>query len=106
YPSSSGTLIDYDDNGNMTSQKDKGIIKIKYNHLDLPSAVIYDDTYIIRDRFLGDTEKNVNTQYTYRADGTKLKAEYSYFSSKSQIELKKITEYLDGFQYENGVLQF
>jgi len=106
YPSSSGTLIDYDDNGNMTSQKDKGILSISYNHLDLPSSVIYDTTYILHDLFFGDVQKNVNTQYTYRSDGAKLKAEYTYFSGRSQMEIKKITEYLDGFQYENDILQF
>ncbi|MNU18788.1 hypothetical protein D3C71_69950 [compost metagenome] len=106
YPSSSGTLIDYDDNGNMTSQKDKGINSISYNYLDLPSSVIYNTSYIVQDPFGGEIERNVNTQYLYDAGGTKLKTEYTSFHSKSQLEIKRITEYLDNFQYENGVLQF
>ena len=105
YPSSSGVLIDYDSNGNMTSEKDKGINKISYNYLNLPSSVIYNTTYIIQEK-TGPAERNYNTQYTYRADGTKLKAEYTYFVSKSQTEIKRITEYLNGFQYENDALQF
>jgi len=106
YPSSSGMLIDYDDNGNMTSQKDKGINSISYNYLDLPSSVIYNTSYIVQDSFGGQIERNVNTQYLYDAGGTKLKTEYTAFHSKSQLETKRITEYLDNFQYENGVLQF
>ncbi|WP_404985317.1 DUF6443 domain-containing protein [Chryseobacterium sp. M5] len=106
YPSSSGTLIDYDDNGNMTSQKDKGINSISYNYLDLPSSVIYNTSYIVQDPFGGQIERNVNTQYLYDAGGTKLKTEYTAFHSKSQLETKRITEYLGNFQYENGALQF
>uniref|UniRef100_UPI00389281D0 RHS repeat domain-containing protein n=1 Tax=Elizabethkingia meningoseptica TaxID=238 RepID=UPI00389281D0 len=37
-----------------------------------------------------------NTDYVYRADGVKLKKVFG----------AKTTDYLDGFQYENGVLQF
>lgn len=106
YPASSGTLIDYDDNGNMTSQKDKGINKIGYNYLDLPSSVIYNSTYIIQDPFMGQVERNVNTQYTYDAGGKKLRSVYTYFVGKSQTEIKKTTDYLDNFQYDNNVLQF
>lgn len=89
YPLSSGqqgqTII-YDDNGNMTTQADKGISSIAYNFLNLPAQVI---------------QNGVTTQYIYRADGTKLKKTYG---------TGKVTDYLDGFQYEleNGVakLQF
>lgn len=106
YPASSGNLIAYDDNGNMTSHTDKGINKISYNHLNLPSSVIYDATYIVQDFFGGSIEKNVTSRYTYSADGTKLKGEYTYFAPKSLTELTRITEYLDNFQYEGNVLQF
>lgn len=106
YPSASGTLIDYDGNGNMTSQQDKGILNIVYNHLNLPSSIIYNTTYIIQDPFVGQVERNVNTQYIYRADGKKLKMQYTYYVGKSHTEIKKTTEYLENFQYENNVLQF
>lgn len=106
YPASSGTLIDYDDNRNMTSQKDKGINQMAYNILNLPSSVIYNSTYVIQDPFFGEIERNVNTQYTYSANGKKLRSQYTYFVNKSQTEIKRITDYLDNFQYENGVLQF
>ncbi|OCA77931.1 hypothetical protein BBH99_10385 [Chryseobacterium contaminans] len=106
YPSLSGIPIDYDSNGNMTSQKDKGILQIKYNHLNLPSSVTYDTTYIIQEKNGTSAERNYNTQYIYSADGTKLKTEYTYYSSKSEMPLKRVSEYLNGFQYEDGGLQF
>jgi len=90
----------------MTSQKDKGINSISYNYLDLPSSIIYNTSYIVQDPFGGQIERNVNTQYLYNAGGTKLKTEYTAFHSKSQLEIKRITEYLGNFQYENGILQF
>ncbi|GAA4155321.1 hypothetical protein GCM10022217_13380 [Chryseobacterium ginsenosidimutans] len=43
---------------------------------------------------------NVNTQYLYRADGTKLRKVYTYGSVSTNNEQNIITEYLDGFQYE------
>ncbi|MEC5173874.1 RHS repeat-associated core domain-containing protein [Chryseobacterium nepalense] len=107
YPANTPSLIDYDENGNMISLKDKGISQIVYNHLDLPSYVTYAQSYFVHDNITGlDVEKNVNTQYTYRSDGTKLKAEYTYVTGKGKIETKRKTDYLDNFQYENDVLQF
>jgi RHS repeat-associated protein len=75
-----GNLIDYDLNGNMTTQVDKGITSIIYNYLNLPKQIIGS---------LG------NTSYLYRADGIKLKKTFG----------TKTTDYLDGFQYENGELK-
>ncbi|ALR31285.1 hypothetical protein ATE47_12460 [Chryseobacterium sp. IHB B 17019] len=69
------TDIGYDDNGNMTSQVDKGISSIQYNYLNLPKQI---------------TQNAVSTNYTYRADGVKVK---KLFGS---VE----THYLDGFQYK------
>lgn len=36
YPDVSGNIVGYDLNGNMTDQKDKGILDIDYNHFNLP----------------------------------------------------------------------
>ncbi|MGE6397382.1 DUF6443 domain-containing protein, partial [Chryseobacterium scophthalmum] len=100
YPSSSGTLIDYDDNGNMTSQKDKGINSISYNYLNLPEEIKFSATYIIRNKVTGEDEiRNVRTNYVYRADGTKLRKEYTLFFNKGGTERTSTTDYLDGFQY-------
>ncbi|MGN7759792.1 DUF6443 domain-containing protein, partial [Chryseobacterium sp. 22532] len=102
YSDISGNIISYDDNGNMKDHKDKGVLQIDYNFLNLPDYVKFDKTYIPRTI---DGDSNVNTQYTYRADGTKLKKIYTY-GSKQNLETTKITEYLDGFQYESTYTGF
>ncbi|MGG7549803.1 DUF6443 domain-containing protein [Chryseobacterium arthrosphaerae] len=101
YPDTSGSIIGYDDNGNMTDQKDKGILNITYNYLNLPD-------YILFNRFLSTRTGQLreNTQYLYRADGIKLRKTYKYAPSNplgTETSLyTKTTEYLDGFQYETG----
>lgn len=80
YPTGGGAF-DYDLNGNMTVQQDKGISNIAYNLLDLPSTV---------------TQTNGTVQYLYRSDGSKLKKVYQ----------NKTTDYVDGFQYEDDTLKF
>jgi len=102
YSDTSGNTISYDDNGNMKDHKDKGVLQIDYNFLNLPDYVKFDKTYIPRTI---DGDSNVNTQYTYRADGTKLKKIYNY-GSKQNLETTKITEYVDGFQYESTYTGF
>ncbi|WP_299182878.1 DUF6443 domain-containing protein [uncultured Chryseobacterium sp.] len=69
------THIGYDNNGNMTSFPDKGISSIQYNYLNLPKQI---------------TQNAVDTNYTYRADGVKVKKIFG------GVE----THYLDGFQYK------
>ncbi|HCM33671.1 DUF6443 domain-containing protein [Chryseobacterium sp.] len=63
-------------NGNMTSHPDKGISSIQYNYLNLPRQI---------------TQSSKVTNYTYRADGVKVKKLFG------DIE----TSYLDGFQYKS-----
>ncbi|MDR6404451.1 MULTISPECIES: DUF6443 domain-containing protein [Chryseobacterium] len=76
-----GSTISYDVNGNMTNHLDKGISLIQYNYQNLPKQI---------------TSSLGNTSYIYRADGGKVK----------KIFGSKITDYLDGFQYENAVPKF
>ena len=52
----------YDANGNMTCDRNKGIIGITYNLLNLPEVISFGDKHEII--------------YTYAADGRKLRAEY------------------------------
>ncbi len=52
----------YDRNGNMTSDRNKGIYSITYNELNLPARIEYYDGHEV--------------QYTYAADGRKLHVEY------------------------------
>jgi RHS repeat-associated protein len=100
YPDVSGIPITYyDESGNMKSQKDKGILDIKYNYLSLPNSLTFDKTYVPRFPVAG-ADFNVNTQYLYRADGTKLKKIFTYGLGATNRETATVTEYLDGFQYE------
>ncbi|UMQ42859.1 RHS repeat-associated core domain-containing protein [Chryseobacterium sp. Y16C] len=100
YPDTSGTVISYDDNGNMTSQADKGIVSILYNYLDLPGEIKFNSTYTVRNVNTGEDEvRYVRTNYIYRADGTKLRKKYTGYFSKFKSERTTTTDYLDGFQY-------
>ncbi len=52
----------WDANGNMTSDKNKGLTQIKYNVLNLPEKIIHSDGHV--------------TYITYAADGRKLNVTY------------------------------
>jgi RHS repeat-associated protein len=76
---------DYDDNGNMFLDKNKGIDHIVYNLLNLPRQVFKDATNYI--------------EYSYDATGRKLKQQVFGATPKT-------TEYAGDFIYEGGALQF
>jgi RHS repeat-associated protein len=97
YPDTSGNVMGYDANGNMTSQQDKGILQIDYNILDLPKYIKFNE-YVSSSR---DNKVYVNATYQYRADGTKTRKIYNYKDPSDFSTLaNKVTDYLDGFQYE------
>jgi len=75
-------VITYDSNGSMINHLDKGITSIVYNILNLPSNIIN-----------GTGKLKSQTNYIYRADGTKLS---KYFGSNTS---STTVDYLDGFQY-------
>ena len=66
------TEYTWDANGNMTQDLNKKIWRIKYNVLNLPEQIDYEDGHIVR--------------YTYAADGRKLRVQY-LVSNVSVIEL-------------------
>jgi len=101
YPNTTNNTISYDFNGNMTNHVDKGILEIKYNDLDLPS-------YIKFNHFVNRNGQDIykNLKYSYRADGVKTKKTHQYFSGKLQAETIAVTEYIDGFQYDNQQFGF
>ena len=78
----------YDNNGNMITDANKGITSIKYNHLNLPTEIVFNNV----------SYKKIN--YLYNAQGVKLQ--------KIVINGSSIvtTDYLDGFQHKGEVLQF
>ncbi|WP_345988321.1 DUF6443 domain-containing protein [Chryseobacterium sp. Chry.R1] len=85
-------VIDYDNNGNMTKHKDKGINEIKYNFLNLPNEVITSNTIVV---------EPYQIYYTYRADGTKTRKKYTqkFVGAVGYETMEIVTDYLDGFQY-------
>ncbi|MHA7057939.1 DUF6443 domain-containing protein, partial [Aquimarina sp. M1] len=85
----SGDDYQYDSNGNMIADTNKGVTNIIYNHLNLPQSVT-----------INKTGNNGNITYIYDALGTKLKKLVSKGSSLNT------TEYAGNHVYENGVLQF
>ncbi|MFC3157924.1 hypothetical protein ACFOEQ_04970 [Chryseobacterium arachidis] len=78
YPEISGNTITYDEeSGNMKSHKDKGILEIEYNFLNLPNFIIFDKTYTVRNLVTGGVDiRNIATDYVYSAAGTKLRNLY------------------------------
>ena len=78
----------YDLNGNMIADANKGISKIYYNHLNLPTKIEFE------------TKRSV-IHYTYDANGSKLKKEVARYGLPS-----KFTEYAGNYIYENNELQF
>jgi RHS repeat-associated protein len=78
----------YDANGNMNLDRNKSITAITYNHLNLPDKVT---------KSTGDYIK-----YTYDASGRKL-SQGVYNTSNV---LKKKTDYVGEFFYENDTLKF
>ncbi|MFY7815774.1 MAG: RHS repeat-associated core domain-containing protein, partial [Chryseobacterium taeanense] len=103
YPETSGVEIGYDDNGNMTSQEDKGILQIDYNFLNLPDYMKFKQGLALRSGIVRE-----NTIYLYRADGTKLRKTYNYAPPNPLGTINelstKLTEYLDSFQYESKAI--
>ncbi|ASW73641.2 sugar-binding protein [Chryseobacterium piperi] len=91
YPAGGGATISYDQNGNMTSHPDKKINEISYNYLNLPNSF----------KILGEGRFRPSYNYTYRSDGVKVKK-----NSIPGLTIDIQTDYLDGFQYEDNVLQF
>ncbi|MFZ1807622.1 MAG: RHS repeat-associated core domain-containing protein, partial [Cyclobacteriaceae bacterium] len=85
---SSGDDYLYDANGNMTTDKNKNITAITYNHLNLPEKVTKGTGEYIK--------------YIYDAGGRKL-AQQVYEANNT---LKKTTDYVGEYIYENDTLRF
>lgn len=86
----SGDDYGYDNYGNMIYDRNKGIDKILYNHLNLPTRIIFSNSSEI--------------QYLYNAAGVKVLKKVA--SAVTGYELDGDTHYLSGFQYKDNELQF
>ncbi|HCN48619.1 MAG TPA: sugar-binding protein [Chryseobacterium sp.] len=82
-----GDSMAYDDNGNMIMDNAHYIWELSYNHLNLPESIVKKYEYF---------------KYIYSANGTKLSS-YQFLREFDQMIAH---DYLDGFQYKDGVLQF
>ena len=93
----------YDDNGNMTEDKNKGITSISYNHLNLPTQItfdngssisyFYDATGVKQQKIVND-QSNENVQDTYYAGN------YIYKKANAQAPLA-----LTFFNSEEGYIE-
>ncbi|GAA4276820.1 DUF6443 domain-containing protein [Aquimarina mytili] len=81
--------FEYDANGNMILDRNKGISEITYNHLNLPLKVT-----------VNSTAHTGNISYIYDATGAKLKKIATEGSSATT------TEYAGNYVYKNGNLEF
>ncbi len=82
---------EYDINGNLIKDKNKGIIAIAYNHLNLPTRVTFDDA-----------DHTGTIEYIYDATGIKQKKIVNQGTNPVSIE----TIYDGNFVYKNDVMEF
>lgn len=85
---SSNSDYTYDVNGNIKTDKNKGITSITYNHLNLPVEIVFNNSK---------TDKII---YLYDAAGAKIQKTLSEGQNSFYID------YLGGYQYKNATLQF
>ncbi|CAM1370856.1 RHS repeat-associated core domain protein-containing protein (modular protein) [Tenacibaculum litoreum] len=84
----SGNDFEYDSNGNMIIDRNKGITNITYNHLNLPLEIKVDNS----------DSKKIN--YTYDAMGTKLRKVINDNGNITTLD------YANGYTYENNTLEY
>jgi RHS repeat-associated protein len=88
-PDNNSNDYTYDLNGNMITDRNKGITSITYNHLNLPVQIIFDNS----------TTKKIN--YIYDATGNKVKKTVTEGTVVLEVD------YMDGgYQYKNAVLSY
>lgn len=88
----------YDGNGNMIYDVNKDIESITYNHLNLPTQIIFKGG-----KPLSSTPKYIT--YAYDAAGTKLEKRVIR-TPDGQPTVTTVTQYSNGYIYENNVLQY
>jgi RHS repeat-associated protein len=79
-----GSTYTYDTNGNVTSDLNKGITNISYNHMNLPIIITYSNGNKI--------------EFMYDAGGNKLRKKVSGTTNYVQ-------NYIGGIEYKDGVLE-
>jgi len=88
----------YDLNGNMVRDDNKGISSIIYNHLNLPTKLVFNN------------DSNTKIEYLYTATGQKIQKNVYQYRPQITATLEPapaiVTDYLGGFQYVDEGLQF
>lgn len=82
---------EYDGNGNMTRDPSRGITSIEYNHLDLPTKVIW-----------GTAQR---LEFIYDATGTLLNRKIITTNSQSVDVTQENRDYVGGIEYVGGTLE-
>jgi RHS repeat-associated protein len=84
----------YDDSGNLTKDLNKGITQIIYNHLNLPTKILFGS-------------EAWKIEYLYTADGRKVRKSAPYLNSSVDGGIgAMVMEYIGGFHYQDGILRF
>jgi RHS repeat-associated protein len=83
----------YDNNGNMISDANKGITAIKYNHLNLPTTIVFGGS----SGPISIAEQKID--YIYNALGIKIQKKVNYVNAAENYTT--YTDYIDGYVYEN-----
>ncbi|MBB5333526.1 DUF6443 domain-containing protein [Chryseobacterium koreense] len=85
-----GNTISYDDNGNMTDMRDKGIYEIGYNMLNLANSIE-----------ISEGSSTVSVTSMYGADGVKLRKKITAAVTgiKGASVVTSTADYLDGFYH-------
>ena len=90
----------YDANGNMITDKNKGITAITYNHLNLPTTIVF----TLKNKY-GAIVSGINKfEYLYTSQGKKLQKIAYEYNSITSVQSTTITDYLSGFQYNTSSL--
>ncbi len=80
--------FEYDDNGNLTIDRNKQITSVLYNYMNLPTQVVFENS------------NSMKIDYIYDANGTKLTKTVTNGTAITT------TEYSESATYKNGSLEF
>jgi hypothetical protein len=86
FKNDTNTNYAYDNFGNITSDQNKSITSITYNHLNLPKKITF--------------ANNNSIVYVYNALGVKLRKDVV------EADTQATTHYIGSFQYNNNTLQY
>ncbi len=85
----------YDANGNMKTDRNKQITSIAYNHLNLPTEIIFKN------------RSDQKIRYLYNAAGVKRAKIVTTPGPRTGLPaVIRQTDYMDGFQYADTILQY